>query len=76
VVRLPCARRPTSWAYYEHLADKALPTGLISQFLLRVYERVARGTVAATLRAFVLEAVRDVLGNYAAACGPDHPSME
>jgi D-tagatose-bisphosphate aldolase class II non-catalytic subunit len=59
----------------EHLGDKALPPGLVSQFLPRLYDRVASGALVATPKALVVEAVRDVLRNYAVACQPDCPSM-
>jgi D-tagatose-1,6-bisphosphate aldolase subunit GatZ/KbaZ len=52
------------------LAGTAIPETLISQFLPSLYRRVADGTVRAAPRELALEAVRDVLRVYAAACGP------
>ena len=40
----------------------------MSQYLPRLYPRVASGELVAAPRALVLEAVGDVLRSYAAAC--------
>jgi len=53
-----------------YLGESAIPEPLISQFLPSLYRRVADGTVPAAPRELVLEAVRDVLRVYAAACRP------
>jgi D-tagatose-bisphosphate aldolase class II non-catalytic subunit len=53
-----------------YLSETAIPEPLISQFLPSLYRRVADGTVPAGPRDLVLEAVRDVLRVYAAACRP------
>jgi D-tagatose-1,6-bisphosphate aldolase subunit GatZ/KbaZ len=52
------------------LSETTIPEPLISQFLPSIYRRVADGTVPAAPRELVLEAVRDVLRVYAAACRP------
>ena len=52
------------------LAGTTIPEALISQFLPSLYRRVADGTVRAAPRELALEAVRDVLRVYAAACRP------
>jgi D-tagatose-1,6-bisphosphate aldolase subunit GatZ/KbaZ len=53
----------------ERLTGTSVPAPLISQFLPTLYPRVANGTLDPTPRTLVLEAVRDVLRVYAAACG-------
>jgi D-tagatose-1,6-bisphosphate aldolase subunit GatZ/KbaZ len=55
----------------DHLAGQDIPEPLISQYLPTLYSRVAGGALRPTPRALVLEAVRDVLRVYAAACRPD-----
>jgi D-tagatose-1,6-bisphosphate aldolase subunit GatZ/KbaZ len=56
-----------------HLSETSIPEPLISQFLPSLYRRVADGTVPAAPRELALEAVRDVLRVYAAACRPATP---
>ena len=53
----------------DRLTGTSVPAPLISQFLPTLYPRVAGGTLDPTPRTLVLEAVRDVLRVYAAACG-------
>ncbi len=53
-----------------YLSETVIPEPLISQFLPSLYRRVADGIVPAAPRELVLEAVRDVLRAYAAACRP------
>ena len=55
------------------VSTASIPLPLISQFLPRLYPRVAGGALDPTPRALVLEAVRDVLRVYAAACRPARP---
>ena len=55
------------------LSETTIPEPLISQFLPRLYRRVADGTVPAAPSELALEAVRDVLRIYAAACRPATP---
>jgi D-tagatose 6-phosphate 4-epimerase len=55
---------------FERLEGVVIPPPLISQFLPRFYERVAAGTLPGSARVLALEAVRDVLRGYAAACRP------
>ena len=47
---------------------RPIPPTLLSQFMPRVFERVAAGAIAADARTLVLQSVRDVLGRYARAC--------
>jgi D-tagatose-bisphosphate aldolase class II non-catalytic subunit len=54
---------------FGRLANVVIPPPLISQFLPRFYERVAAGDLPGDARVLALEAVRDVLRGYAAACG-------
>jgi D-tagatose-1,6-bisphosphate aldolase subunit GatZ/KbaZ len=56
-----------------YLSETNIPEPLISQFLPSLYRRVADGTVPAAPRELALEAVRDVLQVYAAACQPATP---
>ncbi|HXR23505.1 MAG TPA: D-tagatose-bisphosphate aldolase, class II, non-catalytic subunit, partial [Acidimicrobiales bacterium] len=53
-----------------YLSETSIPGPLISQFLPSLYRRVTDGTVLAAPRELVIEAVRDVLRVYAAACRP------
>jgi len=53
----------------DRLTGTSVPEPLISQFLPMLYSRVAGGGLDPTPRTLVLEAVRDVLRVYAAACG-------
>jgi D-tagatose-1,6-bisphosphate aldolase subunit GatZ/KbaZ len=55
---------------FERLEGVEIPPPLISQFLPRLYERVAAGTLPGDARVLAVEAVRDVLRGYAAACKP------
>lgn len=50
------------------LSERPIPETLISQFLPTLYPRVMAGTVQPAPRELMIEAVRDVLRNYAAAC--------
>jgi D-tagatose-1,6-bisphosphate aldolase subunit GatZ/KbaZ len=50
------------------LSGARVPEPLISQFLPALYGRVASGELAPAPRALALEAVRDVLRTYVAAC--------
>ncbi|MFZ1427521.1 MAG: D-tagatose-bisphosphate aldolase, class II, non-catalytic subunit [Geminicoccaceae bacterium] len=50
------------------LTARPIPETLISQFLPTLYPRVMEGTVQPVPRELMIEAVRDVLRNYAAAC--------
>jgi D-tagatose-bisphosphate aldolase class II non-catalytic subunit len=54
---------------FVHLSGTGIPAPLVSQFLPALYSRVMSGELASAPRALVLEAVRDVLRQYAAACG-------
>jgi D-tagatose-bisphosphate aldolase class II non-catalytic subunit len=58
-----------------HLSQTTIPEPLISQFLPSLYRRVANGTLPAAPRELALEAVRDVLRVYAAACRPTPTSL-
>jgi D-tagatose-1,6-bisphosphate aldolase subunit GatZ/KbaZ len=53
----------------DRLMGTGIPEPLISQFLPTLYPRVASGTLDPVPRTLVLEAVRDILRVYAAACG-------
>jgi D-tagatose-1,6-bisphosphate aldolase subunit GatZ/KbaZ len=55
---------------FARLEGVAIPAPLISQFLPRFADRVAAGDLPAEARALAVEAVRDVLRTYAAACKP------
>ena len=55
---------------FERLENVVIPPPLISQFLPRFYERVAAGELPGIARVLAVEAVRDVLRGYAAACKP------
>ncbi|MCB8879950.1 D-tagatose-bisphosphate aldolase, class II, non-catalytic subunit [Acidisoma cellulosilytica] len=55
---------------FARLDGVTIPEPLISQYLPRFYTRVAAGTLPATARGLAIEAVRDVLRIYAAACRP------
>ena len=61
---------------FTHLGETGTPVPLISQFLPTLYPRVFSGAVPLDPRTMVIEAVRDVLRRYAAACqtlaGGDH----
>jgi D-tagatose-1,6-bisphosphate aldolase subunit GatZ/KbaZ len=54
---------------FDHLSRTNIPAPLVSQFLPTLYERVASGRISSAPRALVLEAVKDVLSRYGAACG-------
>jgi D-tagatose-bisphosphate aldolase class II non-catalytic subunit len=58
---------------FSHLSETGIPAALVSQFLPTLYPRVFDGTVPLAPRALVVEAVRDVLRRYAAACGTAQP---
>ena len=53
---------------FGQFEGEMVPEMLVSQYLPRLFERVARGELPATPRALVIEAVRDVLRPYWAAC--------
>jgi D-tagatose-1,6-bisphosphate aldolase subunit GatZ/KbaZ len=53
----------------DRLRGTSIPEPLISQFLPTLYPRVASGALDPVPKTLVLEAVRDVLRVYAAACG-------
>ena len=53
----------------DRLTGARIPEPLISQFLPKLYPRVAGGALDPIPRTLVLEAVRDVLRIYASACG-------
>jgi D-tagatose-bisphosphate aldolase class II non-catalytic subunit len=55
---------------FARLSGITIPEPLISQFLPRLYDRVASGAIAASARMLAVEAVRDVLRIYAVACHP------
>ena len=59
---------------FDRLEGVVIPPPLISQFLPRLYERVAAGNVPGNARVLAVEAVRDVLRGYAAACRPERSS--
>ncbi len=52
----------------DHLRGTGIPAPLLSQFLPTLYPRVASGELPAAPRTLVLETIRDVLRQYAAAC--------
>ena len=54
---------------FEQLSRREIPEPLISQYLPRLYARVAAGTIDPAPRSLALEAIGDVLAGYAAACG-------
>jgi D-tagatose 6-phosphate 4-epimerase len=66
----PAAREAVE-ALLSRLETVAIPETLVSQFLPRLYERVAAGQLAAEPRTLMIEAVRDVLRSYARACRGD-----
>ncbi len=53
---------------FDHLDSTGVPAPLVSQFLPTLYSRVTSGDVPSAPRALVVEAIRDVLRQYAAAC--------
>lgn len=55
---------------FARLEGVKIPEPLISQYLPRFYDRVASGALPGSARALAIEAVRDVLRTYAAACNP------
>jgi D-tagatose-bisphosphate aldolase class II non-catalytic subunit len=55
---------------FRRLEGVIIPPPLVSQFLPRFYERVTTGALPAVARVLAVEAVRDVLRVYAAACRP------
>jgi D-tagatose 6-phosphate 4-epimerase len=57
-------------ALFTRLDGLTIPEPLISQYLPRFYDRVSTGVLAATAHGLAIEAVRDVLRIYAAACAP------
>jgi len=56
--------------------SQGVPAPLVSQYLPTLYPRVAAGTLAPVPKDLVVEAVRDVLRSYEAACGaPGHAAQ-
>jgi D-tagatose-1,6-bisphosphate aldolase subunit GatZ/KbaZ len=55
---------------FARLEGVTIPEPLISQFLPRFYDRVASGALPGIARVLAVEAVRDVLRAYSAACRP------
>jgi D-tagatose-1,6-bisphosphate aldolase subunit GatZ/KbaZ len=55
---------------FARLEGVTIPEPLISQFMPRFYDRVASGALPGMARVLAVEAVRDVLRGYAAACRP------
>ena len=53
---------------FARLDGVTIPEPLISQYLPRFYERVTAGQIAPVARVLAVEAVRDVLRDYYAAC--------
>jgi D-tagatose 6-phosphate 4-epimerase len=53
----------------DQLSGTGIPAPLVSQFLPTLYPRVASGELTAAPKELVLEAVMDVLRQYAVACG-------
>ena len=53
---------------FQRLDGVIIPPPLISQFLPRFYDRVAAGVLPGIARVLAVEAVRDTLRGYAAAC--------
>ena len=51
-----------------HLRGTGIPAPLVSQFLPTLYPRVASGELPAAPKVLVLEAIKDVLRQYGAAC--------
>jgi D-tagatose-bisphosphate aldolase class II non-catalytic subunit len=51
-----------------HLGGTGIPAPLVSQFLPTLYPRVASGELPAAPKMLVLEAIKDVLRQYGAAC--------
>jgi D-tagatose-bisphosphate aldolase class II non-catalytic subunit len=56
---------------FDHLGSTGIPAPLVSQFLPTLYSRVTSGEVPSVPRALVMEAIRDVLRQYAAACATE-----
>jgi D-tagatose-1,6-bisphosphate aldolase subunit GatZ/KbaZ len=57
-------------AMFGRLDGVRIPATLVSQYLPRLYDRVAVGLIAAEARTLAIETVRDVLRGYARACSP------
>lgn len=56
---------------YANLDRTGIPEPLLSQYLPAQYARVRAGALTPTARALVVDRVRDVLRDYAAACHPE-----
>lgn len=69
----PAARQAVD-RLLARLADVPIPETLVSQFLPRLYPRVVGRALKPNPRDLVIEAVRDVLRSYAAACRPELPA--
>jgi D-tagatose-bisphosphate aldolase class II non-catalytic subunit len=57
-------------AMFGQLDGVRIPATLVSQYLPRLYDRVAAGLIAPEARTLAIETVRDVLRGYARACRP------
>lgn len=55
---------------FDNLRHHGIPEPLLSQYLPQQYGRVRAGEIAADPEALAIEAVRDVLRDYSAACTP------
>ncbi|HTT89181.1 MAG TPA: PfkB family carbohydrate kinase [Acidimicrobiales bacterium] len=53
---------------FAHLGEIDIPEPLMSEFLPQLYSRVVNGLLPTRPRTLALQAVRDVLGDYEAAC--------
>lgn len=59
-------------ALIERLSGTSIPLPLISQYLPRLYDRVASGILPPGPRALLIQAVQDVLDRYGRAAGDYH----
>lgn len=58
---------------YRNLSERAIPEPLLSQYLPRQFTRARNGSLTPAPPALVLDAVRDVLRDYSAACRLHRP---
>jgi D-tagatose-1,6-bisphosphate aldolase subunit GatZ/KbaZ len=56
---------------WMNLGDRAFPLSLVSEYMPRQYEKVRRGEIQNRPSSLLLGKIRDVLNDYAFACGPD-----
>lgn len=70
----PAARDAVS-RLLRSLSGQEIPDVLVSQYLPRLYDRVAAGLMAKQPEILVMESVRDVLRDYAAACPHSRPPL-